>query len=655
MKSDFRRGVSRRQLLLMGGGLMGAVGLAACSGDDGSSNPDAFGGGGGTDLMESPMLTELVEAGELPELADRLPADPMIIEPWGEVGRFGGTLNRATATGSGTTNHRGFAHVSLLEWNWEGDGPIPSLAAEYERDETNTTFTFTLRDGLKWSDGEPFTTEDLRFVWEDMFANETISPVPPHWLTNADGSLATLDVVDELTFEVVFDEPAGLFERYLCFPNRGEGLIRPRHYLEQFHPEYVSESELDALVSDAGFETWDQLFEDRSYPWLNEDLPVMGAYWGSGILDSQGVGRMERNPYFWKTDPDGRQLPYIDAIQIQDLEQETLDLRAANGDMQFQAHELGYESAQVFLQNAEDRGFEVHRWGLEDRAITLFLNLSHEDEAIRELFHEYDFRVALSLAIDREDLNDTLLGGLGESRQPIPTQDSDYYIEGGGEQHLEHDVEEANRLLDGLGLERGSDGMRTLPDGSPLSLVVISRMDGAGVSIADVLARVVGYWGEVGIDLTHQAMDNTLYTETYMSNEFDVDASDVMKTDNWDLEPVWYVPISAGSHSCPAYGMWYESGGSDGIEPTDDIKELLDTWESLVAAPSDEERIEAGQRIAQQHDDQLYVIGVIAPGFQPVIVDNEIRNVRDDEPMLSYFHGRELFTKPEQVYFTDGE
>src|SRR5690625_1236030 len=199
MKNDFRRGVSRRQLLLMGGGLMGAVGLAACSGDDGSSNPDAFGGGGGTDLMESPMLTELVEAGELPETADRLPADPMVIEPWGEVGRFGGTLNRATATGSSTTNHRGFAHVGLLEWNWEGDGPIPSLAAEYERDETNTTFTFTLRDGLKWSDGEPFTTEDLRFVWEDMFANETISPVPPHWLTNADGSLATLDVVDELT------------------------------------------------------------------------------------------------------------------------------------------------------------------------------------------------------------------------------------------------------------------------------------------------------------------------------------------------------------------------------------------------------------------------------------------------------------------------
>ncbi|WP_434080967.1 ABC transporter substrate-binding protein [Sanguibacter sp. Z1732] len=292
--------------------------------------------------------------------------------------------------------------------------------------------------------------------------------------------------------------------------------------------------------------------------------------------------------------------------------------------------------------------------GLRGSTSHPLFNLSHEDEAIRDLFNEHDFRVALSLAIDRQDLNDTLLGGLGEIRQPIPTEASDYYIEGGGQQHLDHDVDEANRLLDGLGLERGANGMRTLPDGSPLSLVVISRLDGAGVSIADVLSRVVRYWAEVGIDLTHQPMDNTLYTETYMSNDFDIDLSDVFKTDNWDLEPVWYVPISAGSHSCPAFGQWYESGGTDGIEPTDEFKDILATWERLIAAPSDEERIEAGRQIVQQHEDNLYVIGIIAPAFQPVIVSNDIRNVRDDEPILSYFHGRELFTKPEQLYFTDG-
>jgi len=652
---DFRLkpGVSRRQLLIMGGGLMGAAGLAACSGDDTES--DTFGGAGGTDLMESPMLTEQVEAGELPELAERLPADPMVIEPWQEPGRFGGTLNRATTGDDSMVTHWAFSHAGLLEWNWEGDGPMLSLAAEYEPDETNTRFSFTLRDGLKWSDGEPFTTEDIEFVWEAVFANETLSPVPPAWLTNADGSLADLDIEDDLRFSIVFAEPSALFERYMCFPRDGKELIKPKHYLTQFHPEYASEAEVEDLVAEAGFESWDQLWADRSVAWYNAEVPVMGAYLGTGRLDAQGVATMERNPYYWKTDPDGRQMPYIDTVQLQSLEQETLDLRAANGDLEFQGYQLGYNSAQVFLQNAEESGYQVQRWGLEDGAVSLFLNLSHPDENLREIFLERDFRIALSIAIDREDLNDTLLGGLGESRQPLPTEGSDYYIEGAGQQHLQHDVEEANSLLDGLGLERGSDGVRTLSDGTPLSLVVISMPNSAGIPMSDVLSRVVRYWEDIGIDLTHQQMDNTLYTETFTSNDYDIDASYHFKTTNWDLEPVWYVPLSTQSHSMPAYGMWYTSGGSEGIEPPDEFKEMLGHWEDLISAPTDEERIAAGHSIVQQHEDNLYVIGVIEPTFQPVIVSEEIRNIRDDEPLLSNFFAREAITKPEQAFFADGE
>lgn len=654
MERVYEPRVSRRKLFLTGGGALGVAALAACTDNDPSSG--AFGNTGSTDLMESPMLTELIEAGELPELSERLPDEPMVIEPWNSAGRFGGTLNRAASGQRTMANFHSFSTAGLLEWNWEGDGQIPSLAAEYDKDEENRTFSFKLRDGLKWSDGEPFTTEDIRFQWEDVLGNEAVTPVPPHWLANPDGSMAELAIVDEVNFQIVFDESTSLFERYLCFPNRGGDLIVPKHYLEQFHPDYASESELDTKVSDAGFGTWQDLFENRRVPWTNAEIPVMGAYKAIGDFDSQGVALMERNSYFWKTDPDGRQLPYIDSIQVQQLDQETLDLRAANGDLDFQVDDLGYKNAQVLIQNAEENGYELRRWGLEDRLITLFLNLSHPDESIREIFHEYDFRVALSLAIDREDLNSTLLGGLGEIRQPVPTADSDFYIEGGGEKHTQRDIDEANRLLDGLGMDRGSDGMRTRPDGSPLSLVVISRLDLAGVSFADTLNRVVGYWAEVGINLTHNAMDNTLYTETYMSNEFDIDASDVMKTDNFDMEPVWFVPISAGSHSCPAYGMWYQSSGEDGLEPTDDFKALLQTWESLESAPTDEARIEAGLSIAQQHIDNLYVIGVIGQPFQPAAVANRIQNVRDDEePMHSSFHGRERFTKPEQLYFADGE
>lgn len=653
METMPRFSVSRRQVLIGAGGLMGAVGLAACSGEE--STPDAFGNGGGTDLMESPMLTEQVEAGELPELSDRLPANPMVMEPWDGPGRFGGTLNRATANPDSASTHRAVAHANLLEWNWEGDGAMPSLAEAYQPDETNTSFSFTLREGTKWSDGEPLTTADIEFAWDAFYANETLHPAPPDWLTNLDGSLAELDIEDDLTFSIRFNEPAALFEREMCFPNRSEGLIKPRHYLEQFHPDYASEEQIDELLSEDGFATWDQLFIDRHAPWTNADLPVLGAYLGSGILDSQGSGRMERNPYYWKVDPDGRQLPYIDAAQVQELEQEALDLRGANGDLEFQGYQLGYNSAQVFLQNAEDNDYEVHRWGLEDGAVSLCLNLSHYDENLREVFEEYDFRVALSIAIDREDMNDTLMGGLGEIRQPLPTEFSEYYIEGVGGQHLQYDADEANRLLDGLGLERGSDGIRTLSDGTALSLLAISLPNDAGIVMSDVLTRVAQYWEEIGIELNHQHMDNTLYTETWQSNDYDIDATYHFKTDTLDLEPVWYVPLASNSHSMPAYGMWYSSGGSEGIEPPDEIKELLDNWEELTTAASDEERVTAGQNIVQQHEDNLYVIGVLGLPFQPVIVSNVMNNVRDDEPMMSYFHGREAFAKPEQIFFADGE
>lgn len=654
MDQTLRPGVSRRQVLIMGGGLAGVVGLAACSGGD-ESVPDAFGNGGGTDLMESPMLTEQVEAGELPELTERLPADPMVIEPWETVGRFGGTLNRATSSDDSMVTHWAFAHAGLLEWNWEGDGPMPSLAAEYERDESNTTFTFTLRDGLKWSDGEPFTTDDIEFAWEGIFANETLRPIPPAWLSNPDGTLAELDIADDLTFSVRFSDPAPLFERYMCFPRDGLTWIMPKHYLSQFHPEYASAADVDELVVEAGVETWDQLFSNHDAPQNDSELPVMGAYWGTGILDSQGTGVMERNAYYWKTDPDGRQLPYIDTVQLQALEQETLDLRAANGDLEFQGYQLGYNSTRVFIDNAEDRGYRVDRWTLEDGAVTLFPNLSHPDEDVRALFHELDFRVALSISIDREDLNDTLLGGLGESRQPLPTERSDYYIEGTGQQHLQYDVEEANRLLDGLGLERAEDGLRTLPDGSPLSFVVISMPGSDGIPMSDVLARVAAYWEEIGIELIHQQMENTLYSEMYQSNEYDIDASNFLKTENWDLEPVWFVPTGHQSHSMPAYGRWYATGGGEGMEPPDDVKELLGYWEDLTSAPTDEERIAAGQNIVQHHEDNLYMIGVIEPTFHPVIVHQNVRNIRDDAPLLSNFLGREAITKPEQAFFVDGD
>jgi peptide/nickel transport system substrate-binding protein len=643
------RSISRRSLLKFGGGGAAAIaifGLTACSEDEA---PNPF-DGNGADVKESPMLTERVDAGELPELAERLPASPMEVEVMDGPAQYGGTLNRAQTEVGDAGALTAFASVGLLEWNWESDGYLPSLAEEFTKNETNTEFTFVLREGLKWSDGEPFTSADLQFTIDDVLRNETTIPAAPFWFSDGDAR-PTVEVPDERTVIIRYTQPFALFEKYMCHPAVSNQFLKPRHYLEQFHPTYTDQAEVDAATAAAGFDSWDQYFGDRDNWWTNPERPVLGAYQVLSAANAQsGTATLERNPYFWKVDPDGRQLPFIDEIQVQVLAQDALDLRAANGDLNFQGNFLGYNSAQVYLQNAEDRGYEMLRWQNDATLLSLCVNLSHADEVLRDLFLQVDFRAALSHAIDREDLNATLLGGLGDVRQPLATENSDYYVEGTGQRFIEFDVDRANELLDGIGLTRGADGVRLRPDGQPLALVLLYVDSTAGVPTADAFTMVQRYWAEIGITLSLRPVDPTLYAELRSANDFDVDGT-TMPSDDFDLEPVWYIPTGANSHSAPAFGQWYASNGAEGIEPPEEIRALMDNWDLLRGAATDEERVEAGRAIVTQHDENVYAIGLLGLPFQPVIVTNDVRGVRDDEPKLSFYYGREGITKPEQISF----
>ena len=645
--------LSRRHLLVYsGGGLaLGALTLAGCS-DDEAPNPfdDAA---GGTDALESPMLTERVEAGDLPALEERLPAQPMVVEPWDGPGTFGGTLHRAQTDVADAGVMQSFAGVGLLEWDWDAAGAVPSIAAEFEKNDTNTQFTFRLREGMKWSDGEPFTSADLMFTITDYLSNETTIPTAPFWFSDGGNTRPTAEAPDELTVVITYTEPFSLFEKYMCHPAVSYQFLKPKHYLSQFHPDYTDPEEVEAATSEAGFDSWDQYFADRDNWWTNPERPVLGAYLVTSAANAQsGTAALERNPYYWKTDPDGRQLPYVDEIQVQVLAQDALDLRAANGDLDFQGHFLGYNTAQVYLQNAESKGFEMLRWQPVGTLTSLCLNLSHQDEVLRELFLDVEFRRALSLGIDREEMNSTLVGGLGTIAQPIPTGNSDYYVEGTGQNAIEFDPDEANRILDDLGLDMGADGVRQRPDGGPLALVIMFEDSSAGIPPADAYGMVQRNWADIGVKLDLRPVDGALYGELRGSNDFDIDGT-AIPTDDFDLEPVWFIPTAANSHSAPGYGGWYASAGAEGMEPPQEIQDLMDLWDDLRTAETDEDRIAAGQAITSQHEEKLYAIGLVSLPFTPVIVANDVHNVRDDEPQLSFYQGREGVTKPEQIYFAE--
>lgn len=631
-----------------------ALALVACTEDatpgpeDGSvpentGTPDS--------ALESPMLTERVEAGELPPLEERLPASPMVLEPVHSEGQYGGTLRRAQTDAQTRSILESFSNVGLMEWNWDYDTPVPSLAESVDVSDDNTTYTFTLREGLKWSDGEPFTSEDLMFTIEDYLNNPVTMPFPPFWYSDGDGT-PDAEAPDERTVVITFDEPFALFQKYMAHPAVSHQFIKPKHYLAQFHPDYTDPAEVEAATQAAGFDSWDQLFADRDNSWTNPERPVMGAWVvTSPASSSSATAELERNPYYWKTDPSGRQLPYIDGIQVQVLAQDALDLRAANGDLDFQVNHLGYNTTQVYLENAEQRGYKVLRWAPTGSLLAMNFNLSHKDEGMRALFAEPDFRAAFSQAIDREDMNERLLGGLGVITQPTSPEGTDYYVEGAGQNNIGYDPEGANELLDGLGLtETNADGVRLMEDGRPLQIVLSYVEDNAMVPRTDAFNMARDNLADVGIDLVLRPVDGSLYAELRGGNDFDMSGTTVAE-DDWDLEPVWYIPTAANSHSAPGYGQWYVSDGAEGIEPPEDIKALMDSWDALRGAASDEDRIAAGQEIMRLHDENTYIVGLLRLPFQPVVAAENLINVRDDEPKFSFYYGREGITKPELLYF----
>jgi len=190
-----------------------------------------------------------------------------------------------------------------------------------------------------------------------------------------------------------------------------------------------------------------------------------------------------------------------------------------------------------------------------------------------------------------------------------------------------------------------------MEDGRPVQIVLSYVEDNAGIPRTDAFNMVREDLAEVGIDLVLRPVDGSLYAELRGGNDFDMSGTTVTE-DDWDLEPVWYIPTASNSHSAPGYGQWYVSDGAEGMEPPADIKALMDNWDALRRAESDEERIAAGQEIMRQHDENTYIVGLLRLPFQPVVAAENLINVRDDEPKFSFYYGREGITKPELLYFS---
>lgn len=614
--------------------------------EESSSDAAAPAAEGDLSQMEAPMLTEQVDAGDLPPLEERLPATPLVVEPYEAPGKYGGSLK------IGVTNPRpayaGARTVSesLAMWDRTASKAVPNVAESWDVSEDGTTYTFHLREGMKWSDGEPFTSDDILFWWNDIILNTEYTPAVPDWV-RIGGETPTVIAPDATTVIFEFPTPYALFVPNLAF--RAITMFDyPKHYISQFLPAYVDEAELTAKIEELGYESWTTALQDLAHP-LNPDLPRLSA-WVNTTRNPETSAVYVRNPYYWKVDSEGRQLPYLDEMEIviyQD--KEVMMLAAMNGDINYEAQVITTADYPVLAENEERGGYTVYRYP-RPVPMVVFFNQDSSNPVMGPLVKDVRFRRALSIGVDRNDINDSTFLGLGEPTQALPPAADPYSIPELRTKDTEFDPDEANRLLDEMGLDqRDSEGFRLTPDGERVSFTM-PVLGGQGVAdrAYEILAE---YWRDLGLEVGVNFQPSQSWVAFVRAGEHDV-AGYLSATIHWDVDPLWFVPTSDLTYYAPLTGLYYATQGEQGNEPTGTLLELQETFDAMKAATDPDEQIALGQKIVQINADELYRVGYVE-GFQPVLAGSNFRNIPHEYGLEDYRILFPRYMQPEQWYLDE--
>lgn len=604
---------------------------------------------------EAPALAAMVAAGDLPPLEERLPSDPRVLEPIDSVGVYGGVWRTGSRESAETWTMRTAGYDHMFNWNTDWTGVVPNIVADYAMNEDATEYTFTLREGMKWSDGEPFTADDLIFaseVWEhpDLAAH-------PAYMQSEDGP-GTVEKVDDITVRIAFPSPNVTFLDGMASVTTaigGDAFTKyPQHYMMQFHADHATD--LEAAVQAAGVSSWQELFELRSDTWLNPDKPTLNAW---RVVTPYGEGSrvvVERNPYYWKVDPEGNQLPYIDRIVYEVLQDfQVLLLKALAGELDMHGEHINTpENKSVLFDGQEAGDYRFYELKPADANLANYaFNQAHKDPVLREVLGNKNFRAGLSHAINRQEIIDLVFIGQAMPFQTaILPEYEPLYNEQLATQYLEYDVDKANALLDEAGYaERDAAGLRLGPDGNPIRFALLTRSD--KTYMADIGQMVVGYWREVGVDARVDVVERSLVRSRKDANDHDVIVEDFSagKRDAM-LSPTQYIPVNHNSaYGIPWFDWWRGQGGE---EPPEHVRAQLETWAKISTLSDEEERFALMREILQVSADSFYNIGIAAPLSSYGIVSNRMKNVPESMEKSFWFAPPGPWNPP-TFYFVDGQ
>ncbi|RED53913.1 ABC transporter substrate-binding protein [Aestuariispira insulae] len=605
---------------------------------------------------QAPMLEAKVAEGSLPDVDARLPSNPMLVQPVEEIGRYGGNWRMAMRRGR---DHalliRTIGYENLVRWNPEWTQVIPNLAQSFNVNDKATEYTFSLRRGLRWSDGEPFTADDIMFWYEDVLQNETLSTDMNAWRIFG-GKYFAVQKVDDFTVRFVFQEPHGLFLDNMAAPEGAEPTSYPAHYLKKYHIKYNPDADSEAKA--AGFADWREQFfakfgkpgtiDDRSR-WLNSELPVLYAWTLDGEYTKDEPLVAVRNPYYWKVDTAGQQLPYIDQITYEVVESKK-DARqvAREGRIDMQVRHIGNFAAEVVQDGSkwpQIRTFEAIDTDMNSAVISL--NLNHKDPVLRGLFQDKAFRVALSVAINRSAIIRRVLDNRGEPYQAGPRPESALYNEKLAKQFTEYDVDNARALLDRLGLEKGADGIRRRPDGKPLSFFI----DAVGDARAAIVEEIARYWQAVGIDVTPRHLDRNAFYDNREVNEHDASiwggdgGIAVMQS------PIYYFPFTYESLFAVKWARWFQDpNDSRGEKPPAKVLRQMTLYRQLVAQGEPDVRSQLMSEILDIAAEEFLVFGISLPPVRYGIYQQNVGNVPAVMP-AAWSYPTPAPTNPAQYFF----
>jgi peptide/nickel transport system substrate-binding protein len=607
------------------------------------------------DFKQSPTLDAAVADGSLPPLADRLPVreDVMVVRPRESLGAFGGTI-RYNATNPQSFGNIGWAaadaHLAGFTTNWEI--VFPDIARDIVLAEDNKSATVTLRRGMKWSDGQPLTADDIVFFVNDIGAHPDLPPLPGNLIIN--GQPITVEKIDDATVKFNFPQANPAF--ILNVARAAAGFpIAPKHYLQKWHKDYNPEAE--AVAQAEGFSSWVDAFVSHQNGQVEDfqvdkELPTLKP-WTLAEVDQFGNQYYKRNPYYWKVDTEGNQLPYIDEqVRMLIADPEVVKLNVQSGQLDY-ADKYAQPDLPVLKAGEQAGNYTTMLFKADQGAAMKYqFNLTVDDPVLREVFNDVRFRQAMSLAVNRKEINDTIFFGLGTERQWGVSAASPLYEDWMGQHFAEYDVAKANALLDEMGLTKGADGVRLRPDGQPLRVILNDAVN--RVQLSELMAE---YWTAVGVPTQVNTVTRETFQQAVVANQVQASVwfADVVSEKDMYTRPIWFRP-PYGLDTNPvggglAWRTWQLTNGAQGEEPPAEFRaqqELVDRWQSSPLGSA--EYYELGKEVVGNTVKQMLHIGTV--GEVPYIYtrSNRIKNF-PGEGTLFIDHSRSFHS--EQWYLAD--